>query len=63
MLNLMFVFLSSILSSPAIEREELHWVSSAKRAGVQQACQLQELFSESQLSVGPESVRMPRFAW
>lgn len=50
------------LSPFAPEREELYWVSSAERACVQQACQLQELLAESQLSVGPESVRVPRFA-
>lgn len=33
-----------------------------ERAGVQQACQLQELLTESELSVGSESVRVPRFA-
>ncbi len=51
------------LPSLAVEREELHWVPGAERAGVQQAGQLQELLAESQLSVGPESVRVPRFAW
>lgn len=54
--------LLSFLSSRTVEREELPRVSSAERAGVQQACQLQELLAESQLSVGPESVRVPCFA-
>lgn len=64
-LKLLLTALLSFLFSPflAVEREELHRVSSAQRAGVQQACQLQELLAESQLSVGPESVRVPRFAW
>lgn len=51
-----------ILFSAAAECEELHWVSCAERAGVQQACQLQELLIESQLSVGSESLAVPRFA-
>ena len=54
---------SSILSSLVIEREELHGVSGAERAVVQQAGQLQELLAESQLSVGPEPARVSCFAW
>lgn len=47
----------------AVECEELPWVLSEEWAGVHQACKLQELLPESQLSVGPESVRVPRFTW
>lgn len=52
-----------LFSFSAVECEELPWVPSAEWAGVHQACKLQELLTESQLSVGPESVRVPRFTW
>lgn len=45
----------------AVECEVLPWVSGEEWAGVHQACKLQELLTESQLSVGPESVTVSRF--
>lgn len=57
----MAYWLPSPLSFRAVECEELSRVSSEERAGVHQARKLQELLTKSQLSVGPESVRVPRF--
>lgn len=52
-----------LFSFSAVECEELPWVPSEEWTGVHQACKLQELLTQSQLSVGPESIRVPRFTW
>lgn len=64
-LNLTFKWCTDypLFSFSAVECEELPWVPSEEWAGVHQACKLQELHTESQLSVGPASVRVPRFTW
>lgn len=62
-LNLTFKWCTDypLFSFSAVECEQLPWVPSEEWAGVHQACKLQELLTESQLSVGPASVRVPRF--